>query len=93
MKDDDNRTFYPLASNPATKVGKAIAEEPRTRVLSEDEQAILEDACQDETTPRDLADFIFIGLYTGARKASILKAKWREREPNHAPVDDPEGRR
>jgi integrase len=78
IEDEDGRTpVWPLPVNPASNV-KLAKEVQRERVLTPEEQVILEKALDDGQTPKDLADFIKLSLHTGARKSSILMAKWGE---------------
>ena len=76
--DEDGRVpVWPSVSNPAVKV-KLSKETKRKRWLKAAELVILEEALDDERTPRDLADFVRLALDTAARKDNILAMKWTE---------------
>ena len=53
-------------------------EESRERFLRPAELPALFDALASEETPGYLRDFVFLGLYTGARRANLLGMRWAD---------------
>jgi integrase len=63
-------------ANPAQKIAK-FAEVKRKRFLSLEELSRLGAALKAEPS-QDLADFVLISLWTGARKSDVLSAEWKD---------------
>ncbi|KPZ69945.1 Tyrosine recombinase XerD [Shewanella sp. P1-14-1] len=60
-------------------VAKKFAEQPRERVLTEEEEARLLTALEDE--PQIYKDIVLIALMTGQRKSCVLSLRWEEIDP------------
>jgi len=65
-----------LEKNPATGI-KKFPENPRKRFLDDTEMPAFLRALNQETN-QDLRDFVWLALFTGARKANILAMRWEE---------------
>ena len=75
--EEGNVPVWPLEKNPAQGV-KVPKQKPRKRYLTFAEMVQLEDALEDRRTAPDLRDFVKLALDTGARKNSLLSAKWTD---------------
>jgi len=53
-------------------------EESRERFLKPGELPLFFEALDDLSTPDYLRDFVYLGLYTGARKANLLGMRWSD---------------
>lgn len=63
--------------NPCTGI-RLNREESRERFLRPSELPAFFEALTYEETPEYLRDFIYLGLYTGARKGNLLGMKWQD---------------
>ncbi|QDF75938.1 MULTISPECIES: tyrosine-type recombinase/integrase [Shewanella] len=68
-----------LISDNHFAVAKKFAEQPRERVLTEEEEGRLLSALDEE--PQIYKDIVLIALMTGQRKSCVLSLRWEEIDP------------
>jgi len=64
-------------TNPCDGIG-LNREESRERFLKPGELPLFFEALDNQETPDYLRDFVYLGLYTGARKANLLGMRWAD---------------